>query len=138
MVELVDDRLFRGDERHDFQPGDAPDVVDGQDVERVGHGEEQLVFEAGDGDDLVIVGDLARAAVRRSRRECVMRAQVDGRRVEDAAHGDGHVLLADVGLFEDELEEAGAVLLLLLEQFVHLLERQQAVLDQGVGDAFSK
>ena len=64
--------------------------------------------------------------------------EIDGRRVEHAAHGDGHVLLADVGLFEDQLEQAGAFLLLLLEQFFDLLGGQQAVLDQGVGDAFTK
>ncbi len=51
---------------------------------------------------------------------------------------DGHVLLGDVGLFDDQLEQAGALLLLLLQQFLHLLGGQQAVLDQGVGDAFSK
>ena len=49
-----------------------------------------------------------------------------------------HVLLADVGLFEDQLEQAGAFLLLLLEQLLDLLWRQQAVFDQGVGDAFAK
>ena len=51
---------------------------------------------------------------------------------------DGHVLLADVGLLQDQLEQAGAFLLLLLEQFLDLLGGQQAVLDQGVGDAFAK
>ena len=64
--------------------------------------------------------------------------EVDRGRVEDAAHGDDHVLLGDVGLFDDQLEEAGAFLLLLFEQFVHLLGGQQAVLHEGVGDAFSE
>ena len=64
--------------------------------------------------------------------------EVDRRRVEDAAHADRHVLLGDVGFFDDQFQEAGAFLLLLLQQFVNLLGGQQAVLDQGVGDAFSK
>ena len=64
--------------------------------------------------------------------------EIDRRRVQDAAHGDGHVLFADVGLLEDQLEQAGAFLLLLLQQFLDLLGRQQAVFDQGVGDAFAK
>ena len=45
---------------------------------------------------------------------------------------------ADVGLFEDQLEQARAFLLLLLQQFLDLLDRQQAVFHQGVGDAFAK
>ena len=121
----------------DFQLGDAPDVVDGQDVQRVGHREEQLVLQARDGNDLVIVRDFARQQVGDLRRDADA-GEIDGRDVQHAAHGDGHVLLADVGLLEDELEEARAFLLLLFEQFLDLLGRQQAVLDQGVGDAFTK
>ena len=65
-------------------------------------------------------------------------AQIDRRRVQHPAHRDDHVQLVDIGLLHDELEQAGAFLLLLLEQFLDLLADEQAVLDQGVGDAFSK
>ncbi len=65
-------------------------------------------------------------------------AEVDGRRIEHPAHGNRHVLLGDVGLFGDEFEQAFAFFLLMLEQFLDLLREQQAILDQGVGDAFSK
>ena len=65
VVELVEDGLFRGDQRGDFQPGDAPHVVDGQHVERVGHRQEQLVLQPRDRDDLVVVGHFARAPGRR-------------------------------------------------------------------------
>ena len=64
LIELFDDRLFGGDERRDFQPGDAFDVVEREDVERVGHREEQLVVQARDGDDLVILGDFAGQQIR--------------------------------------------------------------------------
>ena len=63
---------------------------------------------------------------------------VDGRDVKHAAHGDGEVLFAHVGFFDDEFDQARAALLLLLEQFLHLDGAQQAVLDEGVGDAFSE
>jgi len=33
--------------------------------------------------------------------------QIDGWRVQDPAHRDGHVLLADICFFEDELEQPG-------------------------------
>ena len=49
--------------RSDFQLGDAPDVVDGQDVQRVGHRQEQLVFEARDRNDLVVVRHFARQQI---------------------------------------------------------------------------
>ena len=120
VVELVEDGLFGGDQRRDLQLGDAPDVVDGQHVQRVGHRQEQLVLQAGDGDDLVVVGHFARQQVGDFERDAEA-GEVDGRRVQHAAHRNGHVLLADVGLFEDELEQAGAFLLLLLEQFLDLL-----------------
>ena len=138
VVQLVDDRLFGGDHRRDFQLGDALDVVNGQHVQRVGHRQEQFVFQPRDRHDLVVVRAL-RAATKFGHFDGDADAgEVDGRRVQHAAHGNGHVLLADVGLFEDEFEQARAVFLLLFQQFLHLLGRQQAVLDQGVGDAFSK
>ncbi len=64
--------------------------------------------------------------------------QVDRRRVEHPAHADGHVLLADVGFFQHELHKSRPFLLLLFQQFLDLLGRQQAVFDEGVGDAFSE
>ena len=51
----------------------------------------------------------------------LMRGEIDRRRVEHPAHGDGHVLLADVGFLQDQLEQARAFLLLLLQQFLDLL-----------------
>ena len=68
----------------------------------------------------------------------IRRVTLTGGVFKHAPHGHDQVLLGDVGLFHDQLDEAGAFLLLLLQQFLHLLRRQQAVLDQGVGDAFSK
>ncbi len=66
------------------------------------------------------------------------RREVDRRDVQHAAHADGQVLLADVGFFHDQFDEAGAFLFLLFEQFLDLVRAQQPVLDEGVGDAFSK
>ncbi len=54
MMKLVDDRLLGGDQRHDLELGDAPDVVDGEDVQRIGHREEQAVLQARNGADFVI------------------------------------------------------------------------------------
>ncbi len=136
-VELVQDGLFGGDERDDFQVGQALDVVEGEDVERVGHGEEQFVVQARDGDDLVVVGGVAGEEIDDFGQD-VDAGDVDGRDVKHAAHGDGEVLFADVGFFDDEFDQARAALLLLLEQFLHLDSAQQAVLDEGVGDAFSE
>ncbi len=65
-------------------------------------------------------------------------SEIDGGDVEHAAHADGEVLLADVGLVHDELDEAGALFFLLFEQFLHLSRAQEAVLDERVGDAFSE
>ena len=61
-----------------------------------------------------------------------------GRHVQHASHGHRQVLFADVGLVHDELDEPRALLFLLFEQFLDLPGRQQAVLDEGVGDAFSE
>src|SRR5260221_13359929 len=65
-------------------------------------------------------------------------SQVNGRSVEDAAHGNRHVLVGDVSLFENELEQACAILLLLFEQLFHLPGAQQPVFYQGVSDALAK
>ena len=66
------------------------------------------------------------------------RARLIGRDVEHAAHAHGQVLFADVGFFDDELDEARALLFLLFKQFLHLVRAQQTVLDERVGDAFSE
>ena len=137
VVELVEDRLFRGDQRRHFEPGDAPDIVDGQHIQRIGHRQEQLVLQPRDGNDLVVVSHFARHQVRHFEGDAEA-GQIDGRRVQDAAHGNRHVRFGHVGLFEDQLEQAGAVLLLLLEQFLDLFDGQQAVFHQRVGDALAK
>ena len=67
-----------------------------------------------------------------------MREILTGGGVQDAAHANDQVLLVDVGFFDDQLDETGAFLLLFLQQLLHLGGREQAILDQGVGDAFSK
>ena len=136
-VELIHDRLFRGDQGRDFQTRGALDVVNGENVQRVGHGQEKLVFQARDGDHFVIVGHVAGDKVADFRRDSEAR-EVDGGRVQDTAHGDGHVRLTDVSFFEQEFEEACAFLFLLLEQLFNLFLAEQAVLDEGVGNAFSK
>ena len=53
----------------------------------------KLVFQARDGDDLVIVGDFAGQQIGHFERDADA-GKIDRRRVEDAAHGNGHVLLA--------------------------------------------
>ena len=53
LVQLLNDRLFRSNHREDIQLGDPPDVVDGEDVQRIGHRQVEAIFQAGDGDDLV-------------------------------------------------------------------------------------
>ena len=69
VVELVEDGFFRGDQGRDLQPGDAPDVVNGQHVQRVGHRQEQLVLQPRHGDDLVVVSHFARHQVRHFERD---------------------------------------------------------------------
>ena len=71
-------------------------------------------------------------------RQNVHAGEVDRQDIEHAPHGNRQVLFADIGFVNDELDEARAFLLLLFEQFLHLGRAQQAVLDQGVGDAFSE
>ena len=85
----------------------------------------------------MVLRDLARQQVRHLGRD-TKAAEIDGRNVEDAAHRNGEVLLAHVGFFDDELDEARAFPFLLFEQFFDLLGREQTVLDEGVGDAFTK
>jgi hypothetical protein len=64
--------------------------------------------------------------------------EIDRRGIEDTAHGNDHVHLADVILFNEKFEEACALLLLLFQQLRNLPLRQQAIFDQGVGDSFAK
>src|SRR6185369_3769232 len=59
LMELVHDRFFGGNEGGNFQARDPADVVDGQDVERIGHGQEQLVVEARNRNHFVAVTDVA-------------------------------------------------------------------------------
>jgi hypothetical protein len=63
---------------------------------------------------------------------------IDGRGVQNPAHRNDQVALGHVGFFDHQLEQAGAFLFLLLHQLLDLRARQQSVLDQGVGDAFTK
>ena len=137
VVELVDDRFFGRDQRCHFQPRDALDVINGQHVERVGHGQEQLVIQAGNRNDLVVMRQFARQQIGHVQRDADA-GEVDRGGVEDPAHGNRHVLLADVGLFEDQFKETGALLFLLFEQFFDLPGGEQTIFHQGVGDPFSK
>src|SRR6266498_17960 len=137
VVQLVEDGFLGSDHGRDVHFADAPDVVDGQHVERVGHGQEKFVFQAGDGNDFVIVADFAREQIGDLGRDAAT-TEVDRRDVEDAAHGNGHVGLGHEPLVDDHLEEAGAFLFLLFEQFFDLLGEEQAILHQRIGDAFSK
>jgi len=137
LGQLVLDRLFRGDQHGHFHPGDVAHVVAGQDVERVGHGQEQLVFQPRDGHHLMVVGDFPRKEVGHFQGDVEVR-QVDGRDVEHAPHRHRHVQIGDVGFFQQQLEQAGAFLLLQFEYFRDLLAREQAVFDQDVNDAFAK
>ena len=59
MVQLVNDCPLGGDQGRDFQPGDAPHVVNGQHVERIGHGQEELVLQSRDGHDFMVVRHFA-------------------------------------------------------------------------------
>ncbi len=136
-LSFSNDRTLGGNERDHFELGDALDVVNGQDVQWIGHRQEQLIIEARNGDDFVIVGQVAREQFGHFGKNADAR-KIDRRSVENAAHRDRHVLLADVGFFDDELQQPRAFFLLLLQQLFHLRDRQQAVLDEGVGYAFSK
>src|SRR5690348_8866888 len=64
--------------------------------------------------------------------------KIDRGRVEHTADGNRHVLLANVGFFEDELEETRALFLLLSQQLLDLFGREQAIFDERVGDPFTK
>ena len=112
MVQLIEDALFRGDQRRHLQPRDAPHVVDGQHIERIGHREEQLVLQARDGDHFMVVRHLARHQLRYFEGNG-QAGEIDRRRVEHAPHRNRHVLVADVGLFEDQLKQPRTFLLLL-------------------------
>ena len=100
MVQLVQDGFFRCDQRGDFQPGDAPHVVNGQHVERIGHRQKQSVLQPRHRDDFIGVRQFARHQVGHFQRNSDP-GQIDRRRVEDSPHGHRHVLVADVGLLED-------------------------------------
>jgi len=64
--------------------------------------------------------------------------EVDRRDVQHAAHAHGQVLFADVSFFDDQLDESRALPFLLFQEFHHLVRAQQTILDERVGDAFSK
>jgi hypothetical protein len=88
-------------------------------------------------DDLVVVADLAGQQFGQfgGNRDA---GEIDGRRVQHTAHANRHVLIAHIGLLENELQQAHAALFLLLEQFCHLIWRQQTVFHQNVRNAFTE
>lgn len=137
IVELVDDRLLGGDHRNDLKPRQALDVIQRQHVQRVGHGQKQLVVQPGDRDHFVRFGRVFLHQVGHFHRDGNA-LQIHRRHVEHAPHGDNHVHVLHELLLGKQLQQAGAFLLLQFEQLFHLLGRKKTVLDQGVGDAFSK
>ena len=66
--DAVQDRLLGGDERADFQFGQALDIVHRQHVERIGHRQIEPVAQPGNGKDLVIGGNVAGDQLRDFRR----------------------------------------------------------------------
>ncbi len=93
----------------DFKFGDAPNIVESEDVQRVGHCQKQFIIQSGNGNNLVIVGHVARHQFRNFRDDAHAR-QIDWRHVQYPTHGDRQVLITDVSLFKDELDQAAFLL----------------------------
>ena len=137
QMQLVRDRALGGDHGDDVHLGQAPDFIEGEDIERIGHGQEETVLQAGHGADLVIARDIAREQVRDLGTDAGA-GQVDRRDVKHPAHRDGEIHLGDEIFFHHQLEEPGALFFLLFEQVGHRLGRDQPVFHEGIGDAFTK
>src|SRR6266850_7053399 len=103
-VEFVDDRLFRSDHGENFEPGNALNVVQGEDVERIGHRQVKPVVEARDGDHFVGVSQFPGEKVRDFDGNGDA-GKIDRRRVQNASNGHRHVLLAYVSFFQDQLKK---------------------------------
>jgi hypothetical protein len=136
-IELVNDRFLGRDHCCDLKARNPAYIINGKDVQWIGHCQEELVLQARNRDNLMSVRQFTRDQIGNFQRNADS-TKVDGGRVEHAAHRNGHVLLAYVRLLENQLEQPGALLFLLLEQLIDLARAEQTVLDECVGDAFSK
>ena len=137
QIELVRNGFFGGDQRGDLQPGDPPHVVDGQDIERVSHRQKQPAIQLGNREDPVALHHLAGDQLQQLR-EHGGAGDVDRGDVQHTPHADREILFAHIGFFDDELDQAGALFFLLLQQFRHLPRIQQPILDQGVDNPLPK
>ncbi len=136
-AERLVDAALGGDHRHDVHLRARAQVVERQDVHRVGHGDEELVAEHRDGHQLVALGHVLGHEVHHRLGHVDLR-QVDRRLVQAAAHGDDHVLLGDELVIRQQLEQSAALFFLQFLGFLQLAGQQKAVLDQNVRDAFAE
>ncbi len=118
------------DDRHDALLGAHADLVDGDDVQRVGHGDDEaaLVVEA-ERHEAAAHDEVARQQPEGGRLGRGLR-EVDDADVHLPGHGRDDVLVADEALGDQDLAEAPAAVVLAGQGVVELPLRDQAAGDQ--------
>jgi|SRR5678815_3329556 hypothetical protein len=64
--------------------------------------------------------------------------QINRRRIQAAAHAEGHVLIAYELLVGQDLKQPTALRLLDIDRFIELIRQKESVLDQDIRNAFSE
>jgi hypothetical protein len=134
LVDRVPDGGLRRDDGLDLEPGHELDVVDGEDVARVGHGDGEDVACAIDGDDLVFLRDLGRDELNDDPVDLEV-GQVDGGDAVLAAQERRDVVFADEPQLHQVGADAAARRLLLLQGLVELFAGDEGRLDEHVAKA---
>ena len=127
--------VLRADERHHAPLGAHAHLVDGDDVERVGHGElEAAVVVEADGHEPAPHDEVARQQAERRRLRRGLR-EVDDADVHLAGDGGDDVVLGDEPLGDQEVAEPSAALVLACEGVVQLGLGDETAGDQQVAQA---
>ena len=64
--------------------------------------------------------------------------QINRRRIQAAAHAEGHILVADELLVGQNLKQPTALRLLDINRLIELIRQKETVLDQDIRNAFSE
>ncbi len=132
-VDSADDISPRGDRRLDVEAGDRPDVIDGEDVGRVGHRDEKLPVVIADGQRRVTPAD--RFGYPRDRRAVDRElGEVDESKADLGRKGRDELALRQHPLFDQHATEASAASLMLLKRGRQLWSADETVLEQDVSE----
>ena len=131
------DAPFGGDHGDDLEFGALAKVIEGEDIEGVGHGHKELVSEATNGGEFVEAGHFLGNEVGDFLGHMNL-GEVDGRNIEASAHRDHHILFGDILFVGQEFEETPALFFLKADGFSELAWQEETVFDEDIGDSFAK